>query len=135
MRGPFEAAHDSPDPVRGPFEPLHRAAEEAALSGQPQVDAARPKGSQQQAGDGQPQAAQGQSEPPGQPDDERAGQHARKLEQIKDLYMTAEAIGEANVDKHFDRLLAQQRDLIGDYIKQSKAALHDDEKTADPTAT
>jgi hypothetical protein len=56
---------------------------------------------------------------------ERAGQHARKLEQIKDLYLTAEAIGEANVDKHFDQLLAQQRELIGDYIKQSKAALQE----------
>ena len=48
--------------------------------------------------------------------------HARKLEQIKDLYLTAEAIGEANVDKHFDQLLAQQRELIGEYFKQSSAA-------------
>jgi hypothetical protein len=43
---------------------------------------------------------------------------ARKLEQIKDLYLTAEAIGEANVDKHFDQLLAQQRELISDYFRQ-----------------
>ena len=43
---------------------------------------------------------------------------ARKLEQIKDLYLTAEAIGEANVDKHFDQLLAQQRELIGEYFRQ-----------------
>jgi hypothetical protein len=48
--------------------------------------------------------------------------HARKLEQIKDLYLTAEAIGEANVDKHFDQLLAQQRELIGEYFRQSSAA-------------
>jgi len=48
--------------------------------------------------------------------------HARKLEQIKDLYLTAEAIGEANVDKHFDQLLAQQRELISEYFKQSSAA-------------
>ena len=48
--------------------------------------------------------------------------HARKLEQIKDLYLTAEAIGEANVDKHFDHLLAQQRELISEYFKQSNAA-------------
>ena len=46
---------------------------------------------------------------------------SRKLEQIKDLYLTAEAIGEANVDKHFDQLLAQQRELIGEYFKQSSA--------------
>ena len=43
---------------------------------------------------------------------------ARKLEQIKDLYLTAEAIGEANVDKHFDQLLAQQRELISEYFRQ-----------------
>ena len=47
---------------------------------------------------------------------------ARKLEQIKDLYLTAEAIGEANVDKHFDQLLAQQRELIGDYFRQAGPA-------------
>jgi hypothetical protein len=28
-----------------------------------------------------------------------------------------------NVDKHFDHLLAQQRELIGDYFKQSGAAM------------
>jgi hypothetical protein len=43
---------------------------------------------------------------------------ARKLEQIKDFYLTAEAIGEDNVDKHFDQLLAQQRDLISEYFKK-----------------
>ena len=47
---------------------------------------------------------------------------ARKLEQLKDLYLTAEAIGEQNVDKHFDQLLAQQRELISDYFGQSAAA-------------
>jgi hypothetical protein len=46
---------------------------------------------------------------------------ARKLEQLKDLYLTAEAIGEQNVDKHFDQLLAQQRELISDYFRQSAA--------------
>jgi hypothetical protein len=35
--------------------------------------------------------------------------------------MTAEAIGEENVDKHFDQLLAQQRELISEYFKQSGA--------------
>jgi hypothetical protein len=49
---------------------------------------------------------------------ESAYDRARKLEQIKDLYLTAEAIGEANVDKHFDHLLAQQRELISDYFRQ-----------------
>ena len=46
----------------------------------------------------------------------------RKLEQIKDFYLTAEAIGEENLDKHFDQLLAHQRELIGEYFRQSAAA-------------
>jgi len=45
--------------------------------------------------------------------------HAQKLEQIRDFYLTAEAIGEKNVDKHFDQLLAQQRELISQYFKDS----------------
>jgi hypothetical protein len=58
---------------------------------------------------------------PALPDD--AGRaRARKLEQLKDLYLTAEAIGEQNVDKHFDQLLAQQRELISDYFRQSTGA-------------
>jgi hypothetical protein len=55
------------------------------------------------------------------PDDlreESVPDRARKLEQIKDLYLTAEAIGESNVDKHFDQLLAQQRELISEYFRQ-----------------
>jgi hypothetical protein len=47
---------------------------------------------------------------------------ARKLEQIKDFYLTAEAIGEENLDKHFDQLLAHQRELISEYFRQSPAA-------------
>jgi hypothetical protein len=58
---------------------------------------------------------------PGDGQGETAHDHARKLEQIKDLYLTAEAIGAANVDKHFDQLLAQQRELISEYFKQSNA--------------
>jgi len=58
--------------------------------------------------------------------EEPAYAQARKLEQIKDLYLTAEAIGEENVDKHFDQLLAQQRELIGEYFRQSAAARHSD---------
>lgn len=42
----------------------------------------------------------------------------RKLDQLKDLYLTAEAIGEPNLDQHFDELMAQQRQLISDYFGQ-----------------
>jgi len=91
-----EETPDVPAETRGPFEPL--------------VSSADPPGTVR--------AAAPDPEPSG-PEDEAGRVQARKLEQIKDLYLTAEAIGEANVDKHFDHLLAQQRELIGEYFKQS----------------
>jgi hypothetical protein len=92
--------------TRGPFEPL------MSSSGTP--GAAGPGGTGQ--AQRPPDAARGESaEAPEQA-------RARKLEQLKDLYLTAEAIGEQNVDKHFDQLLAQQRELISDYFRQSAAA-------------
>ena len=39
------------------------------------------------------------------------------------MYLTAEAIGEHNLDKHFNELLAQQRQLISEYFGESGAAL------------
>jgi hypothetical protein len=114
------SAGDAPQVLqesRGPFEPL------VSSTGPPgttrgfsaRLDAAEP---------GAPGAAHPE-EIPGAADDalqDTAHAQARKLEQIKDLYLTAEAIGEVNVDKHFDHLLAQQRELIGEYFKQSGAA-------------
>ncbi len=95
------------EPARGPFEPLLSSS--GPPPGAPAPPAAGP--------------------PPPPPDairdqdlDDSEHARARKLEQIKDLYLTAEAIGERNVDKHFDHLLAQQRELISEYFKQSPAA-------------
>ena len=85
--------------TRGPFEPLVSSAEPPGTT---------PRSADRPA-DAEPAGSQEYSQ-------------ARKLEQIKDLYLTAEAIGEANVDKHFDHLLAQQRELISDYFKQPNAA-------------
>ena len=82
--------------TRGPFEPLVSSSE---LPGA--TRSAEPAG-------------------PDRPADPEPAQE-RKLEQIKDLYLTAQAIGEENVDKHFDHLLAQQRELISDYFRQSGA--------------
>ena len=105
------AGPDAPAQVveeaRGPFEPLvSSAAPPGAARRAPEApDAARPDQAPDAAG----------------PDDRReetVHDRARKLEQIKDLYLTAEAIGEVNVDKHFDELLAQQRELIGEYFRQ-----------------
>jgi hypothetical protein len=52
------------------------------------------------------------------PDQESASESSReKLEKIKDLYLTVEAIGDDNVGKHFDELMQRQRELISDYFK------------------
>jgi hypothetical protein len=89
--------------TRGPFEPLLSSSTPAGQ--QPATEQAQP-----------PEPARGESPEAS----ERA--RARKLEQLKDLYLTAEAIGEHNVDKHFDQILAQQRELISEYFRQSPAA-------------
>ena len=45
---------------------------------------------------------------------------AARLDQIKDLYVTAEAIGEDGLGKHFDQVSQRQRELIKEYFEQSK---------------
>jgi len=93
--------------ARGPFEPLLPSSEPAGAAGR--QSAAEPEqGSPAGVENDRPEAS----------DQARA----RKLEQLKDLYLTAEAIGEQNVDKHFDQLLNQQRELISDYFRQSAVA-------------
>jgi len=53
------------------------------------------------------------------PDAEAGARAARaKLDQLKDLYLTAEAIGEDALMRHFDEVSQRQRDLIRDYFKQ-----------------
>jgi hypothetical protein len=99
------------EPVRGPFEPL------LSSSGPP------PGAAEPPAAEPAPSAADAIGEHDA---DDTEHARARKLEQIKDLYLTAEAIGEHNVDKHFDQLLAQQRELISDYFRQSSAAKPDE---------
>ena len=100
--------------TRGPFEPLLSSG--APTGHQPSAEQARqPPG---EARDESPEAS------------ERA--RARKLEQLRDLYLTAEAIGEQNVDKHFDQILAQQRELISEFFRQSAAAQPDQPDLAGP---
>ncbi len=45
---------------------------------------------------------------------------AAKLDQIKDLYVTAEAIGPDALDKHFDQVSARQRELIREFFDRSE---------------
>ena len=106
-----------PQEIRGPFEPLVSSADPPGTT--PRVSAGL-----DDAEPAAPEAAYSQEAPPAAADDgfqDTAHDQARKLEQIKDLYLTAEAIGQANVDKHFDHLLAQQRELISEYFMQSSA--------------
>ncbi len=93
--------------TRGPFEPL--------------LSSSAPAGQQPPAEQARRPPDEARDESPEAP--ERA--RARKLEQLRDLYLTAEAIGEQNVDKHFDQILAQQRELISEYFRQSAPAQPD----------
>jgi hypothetical protein len=43
-----------------------------------------------------------------------------KLHQIKDLYLTAEAIGEDALDKHFEQVSQRQRELIREFFDKSE---------------
>jgi len=103
--------------ARGPFEPLVSSADPPGTT--PRFSAGPDAAGPYAVG---PDTAEPAADPDEAPRDDRQEDtvhaHARKLEQIKDLYLTAEAIGEANVDKHFDQLLAQQRELISDYFRQ-----------------
>ncbi len=107
--------------TRGPFEPLLPSGDAPRHQpSAPDAMMATPAGLADRVQQLEPDAVgdEGTEEP--------AYAQARKLEQIKDLYLTAEAIGEENVDKHFDQLLAQQRELIGEFFRQSAAARHGD---------
>jgi len=108
----LSGAESAPVPVetRGPFEPL------VSSSGPPPTTSAPEPAPGTSAAQVPPNAGGDTS-----PEDSAPGPSS-KLEQIREFYLTAEAIGEQNVDKHFDQLLAQQRELISEYFKQSPAA-------------
>jgi hypothetical protein len=63
----------------------------------------------------------------GRPDETYRPAHAEppaadtqeKIEQIKDLYLTAEAIGEDALGKHFDELHERQRSLIREFFEKA----------------
>ena len=88
--------------VRGPFEPAGRESGSAASAAAPQADQG-------------PRPGLRTPPPPAPPG-------AAKLDQIKDLYLTAEAIGEDALDKHFQQVSERQRQLIREYFEQAVAA-------------
>ena len=118
-----------PQETRGPFEPLVSSADSPGTTSCFSASSTNASLDDASLGDAElagPEAAHSDEAPGASPDpgqdegqEDTAYAQARKLEQIKDLYLTAEAIGEANVDKHFDHLLAQQRELISEYFQQS----------------
>jgi hypothetical protein len=62
----------------------------------------------------------GSVEPPEfEPPRELPPSAAAKLDQIKDLYLTAEAIGAEALDKHFEQVSARQRELIREFFDRS----------------
>lgn len=48
-----------------------------------------------------------------------AGGGTTALDQIKDFYLTAEAIGPGNLGRHIEELLERQRQLISEYFKEA----------------
>jgi hypothetical protein len=106
--------------TRGPFEPLMSSGDPPRAAHEQPVAPGAGAAGIDQAGTKPGQALPGAERDAGA--DQTAQARARKLEQLKDLYLTAEAIGEQNVDKHFDQLLAQQRQLISEYFSQASAA-------------
>ncbi|HEY0717212.1 MAG TPA: hypothetical protein VGD68_06310, partial [Streptosporangiaceae bacterium] len=91
------------EPFRGPFEP-HR--------GQPRLSDFVPTRSEPDP------AEPDRSHQPGR-GDASLGATQEKLDKIRDLYLTVEAIGDDNVGKHFDELMTRQRELISDYFRET----------------
>jgi len=109
--------------TRGPFEPLVSSADPPGTP--PRISASTGEAGAGGRGDAGPAPDTGhpaEAHPAGEGQEQGDIAQARRLERIRDLYLTAEAIGEANVDKHFDQLLAQQRELISEYFKRPGAS-------------
>jgi hypothetical protein len=93
--------------MRGPFEPPDKA-DGAADSGLPPGRAPEPGQAEASAGPRTSQAARASVWSPS----------TAKMDQIKDLYLTAEAIGEDALDQNFDLVSDRQRQLIREYFNQ-----------------
>jgi hypothetical protein len=98
-----------PDPVaapRGPFEP--------ARPSQPSARPVSVTGSL-----GPPPAALAESVLPPPGPQVIAASAAAKLDQLKELYLTAEAIGEDALHKHFEQVSQRQQELIREFFERS----------------
>jgi hypothetical protein len=95
-------------PKRSVFEPAHK---KSVWEPGPQKASERDRSSDR---DSHPDVADRRAKADPLPADTQA-----KLEQIKDLYLTAEAIGEDAFVKHFDQLSQRQRSLIREFFEQA----------------
>jgi hypothetical protein len=68
------------------------------------------------------QGSRREPESPGKPEpaDSLSPAAAAKLDQIKDLLITAEAIGEQNLNQHFDQVRQRQRELIREFFDEAR---------------
>jgi hypothetical protein len=114
-RGPFEAARPSSPPVQRIADPPPRS---ASITGSVEPPPATFSVADPGPRPGMipaPVPLPGQAPAP-HPIPEAA---AAKLDQIKDLYLTAEAIGEDALDRHFDQVSERQRELIREFFDRS----------------
>lgn len=104
-----DAAATESGQARGFFEPVlpaNRPASDSRTGGQPPAMAARPA-----------ETRPAESVP--------ASAAAAKLDQIKDLYLTAEAIGEDALARHFEQVSERQRQLIKEYFEEAASGSAD----------
>ena len=122
-RGPFEPARPTQmsrsSSVTGSVEPPPAELPASRSTGQgtsgPSNSAYAPAAGASRSGSAPPPDELADSGPHATPD-----AAAARLDQIKDLYLTAEAIGEDGLGKHFDQVSQRQRELINEYFEQSK---------------
>jgi hypothetical protein len=91
--------------VRGPFEPPAKS-DPVENGAPPPAGAPEPRPAHPGAGTIMSQATRASVWSPA----------TAKMDQIKDLYLTAEAIGEDALDKHFEQVSDRQRQLIREYF-------------------
>ncbi len=102
---------------RGPFEPA-RAEPSASVAGPASLDTARPAPEAAAGPAAEDTAVPADAEPDETAESLPPGA-AEKLDEIKDLLITAEAIGEANLDRHFERVSQRQRELIREFFERA----------------
>jgi hypothetical protein len=104
--GPTIPRPEPVDVARGPFEPVRPTAPVAGPPGATPGDPAPVSNAAEESGT----PGKGREMPPGAEE---------KLDQIKDLLLMAEAIGEQNLDRHFDQVSQRQRELIREFFDRA----------------